>query len=264
VTALPDGGRICSSTGLVLVPAEAETTWRVSKSSYGALNPLVRPIDADEDPESWGRFDTHGGRTIYCASSRECAFAEVLAYHRRKLGESDSLAKDAAFLGLSPVELAALVDDEWQDRGHMRPGHLAKGWRTERSVYRVVLPASGWWALLEQPESMAALERHLGDSLASVGASQLDVSVLRGNNRDATILIADWVRAQTLDDGDRAHGIVYESRLATGKARAFWLRRVDDGAPLSSEPVNAQYDGHIAANDPDLSLVAERMGIKIW
>jgi hypothetical protein len=50
VTALPDGARVCARTGLVLVPAKGETGWRLSKTSYGPLNPPARPADPEADP----------------------------------------------------------------------------------------------------------------------------------------------------------------------------------------------------------------------
>ena len=131
---LPAGGRVCRATGLVLIPAQPGIVVRVAKTSYGPLNPPVRANEPDVDCSGWGRWDTHGGRTVYAAGTRECAFAEVLAYYRRRLGTGDPLTADAAFLRLSAAELVALVEAEWQHRGHLPPGHLAQGWRHERAV----------------------------------------------------------------------------------------------------------------------------------
>lgn len=169
MTPLPPTARVCASTGLVLLPSDGLRVWRVAKVAYGPLGPLPRPVDPHGDPASWGRFDTRGGRALYVAATRECAYAEVLAYLRRWLGQADSLAKDAAFLGLTQGELAAIIEEEWTGRGHMRPGHLPEGWRVERALYHLVLPTAGWWVLLEHPTSIAAAEAALGDSLASVG-----------------------------------------------------------------------------------------------
>ena len=42
------GARVCSRTGLVLVPAAGEREFRVASSAYGALNPPVRgPAGSD-------------------------------------------------------------------------------------------------------------------------------------------------------------------------------------------------------------------------
>jgi len=97
------GARVCARTGLVLVPSRdrRRTGWR--PSSYGPLNPPVRgPVGSDVS--SWSRYDTYGGRTVYTASTRGRAFDEVLAGFRRRLGGRDSLAKDAATVGLSVTE----------------------------------------------------------------------------------------------------------------------------------------------------------------
>ena len=79
------GARVCTRTGLVLVPAAGEREFRVAMTSYGALNPPVRG-PAGSDVLSWSRHDTYGGRTIYTASTRGCAFDEVLAGFRHRLG----------------------------------------------------------------------------------------------------------------------------------------------------------------------------------
>ncbi|MHB1475467.1 MAG: hypothetical protein ACYCV4_17955 [Dermatophilaceae bacterium] len=133
--------------------------------------------------------------------------------------------------------LADIVEAEWLVRGHMHPGHLARGWRTERTLYQLDLTDTGWWVFLEHPDSLAAAEAALGDRLASVGVGELDAAVLRGANRDATVLLADWIRGVLLDDDSSAHGIRYDSRHATGHAWAWWMRRVDDGHDRATEPV---------------------------
>ena len=84
---------------------------------------------------------------------------------------------------------------------------------------------------------MAAAEAALGERLAAVGIGALDVAVLRGDQRQATVLLADWIRKLTLEDGSAAHGIRYDSRHATGSAWAYWLRRVDDGHTTGTEPL---------------------------
>lgn len=172
--------------------------------------------------------------------------------------------KDAAFLGLSPAGLAVLMEEEWDQRGHMPPGNLARGWRTERALYELSMPNDGWWVLLEHPESMAAAGNALGDELASIGIGALDVAVLRGSQRGATVLLADWVRAQVLDDGSLAHGIRYDSRHATGPAWAYWLRKVDDGHDVATEAVTLQAEAQITDGDSDLQVAAARFQIKVW
>jgi len=117
------GARVCSRTGLVLVPAAGEREFRVASSAYGALNPPVRG-PAGSDVLSWSRHDTYGGRTVYTASTRGCAFDEVLARFRRRLGTTDSLVKDTAAVGLSVAEFLAAIEEDWATLGVLYPGHV--------------------------------------------------------------------------------------------------------------------------------------------
>lgn len=146
----------------------------------------------------------------------------------------------------------------------MPPGHLARGWHAERAVYRLALPSDGWWVLLEHPDSLAAIEFALGEHLASVGVSALDVAVLRGGQREATVLMAGWIRQQVLDEGSQAQCVEYERKHAAGTAWAYWLRRVDDGQDPASEPLTADGGTPIRDDDPHLLAVSQRFGIKIW
>lgn len=159
-----------------------------------------------------------------------------------------------------------LVKDEWERSGHMAPGHLPRGWRAERHLYELRMPDAGWWVDIENPDSIAAISKALGDDLASTGVDDLDLSALTGPNRESTTLIATWVRDRTLYDGSKAHGICYPSRHATGTSWAYWMRAVDDGGLLSAEPI-ASWDGDgsaIGADDPDLTRTAARFDITIW
>ena len=163
------GARVCARTGLVLVPSAGEPAYRVALSLYGPLNPPARgPVGADVS--SWSRYDTYDGRTVYTASTRGCAFDEVLAGFRRWLGARDSLAKDAAAVGLSVPEFLRAVEEDWADLGVMLPGHLPRAWRTARLLYTVTHPRSGWWVILDTAESIAVIRSALGERLA-VGAA---------------------------------------------------------------------------------------------
>ncbi len=64
------------------------------------------------------------GSTVYTAKTRETAYAEVLAYTKRLLGQRDPLAEDAAAIGLSLAEFTDLVGQEWSERQYMGMGHL--------------------------------------------------------------------------------------------------------------------------------------------
>lgn len=91
-------------------------------------------------------------------------------------------------------------------------------------MFTVGLPAAGWWVALDAPESVAAIRTALGTGLPCLGVADLDLTLLYGVNRRATVDIADWVRSAVLDDGSRPHGIVYRSRRAGGDVHAYCMR----------------------------------------
>ena len=256
------GARVCSRTGLVLVPAGGERAFRVALSSYGALNPPVRG-PAGSEVGSWSRHDTCGGRTVYTASTPGCAFDEVLAGFRRRLGAADGLARDAAAVGLTVAEFLGAVEQDWAGLGVMYPGHLPRAWRAGRLMFTVTLPAVGWWVALDAPQSLAAVRAELGDRLALSGVTELDLAVLYGADRQVTVEIADWVRCTVLDDRTRPHGIVYRSRHAGGDVNAYWMRAVDADFPVTAELVTADAGAPIAAADPNLLATAARYGLTV-
>ena len=127
-------------------------------------------------------------------------------------------------------------------------------------MYEIALPTTGWWVLLEHPDSIAAAEAALEDELASVGVGELDVAVLRGANRDATVLLASWASTELLDDGGMAHGIRFDSRHATGVVWAYWMPESDVRSTLAVVRAKTKID----ETDEDLARVAARIGVKIW
>ena len=70
---------------------------------------------------------------------------------------------------------------------------------------------------------MAVAEAALGERLTAASIAALDVAVLRADQRQATVLLADWVQGLILQAGSATHGIGYDSRHATGAALAYWL-----------------------------------------
>jgi hypothetical protein len=94
--------------------------------------------------------------------------------------------------------------------------------------------------------------------------ADLDVAVLRGANRAATVLMAARVRGLILDDASRPHGIRFSSRHATGDCWAFWLRHVDAGSTAASEPLQPDDGSPLIADDVDLRTVADRFAIRLW
>ncbi len=182
-------GRRDSATGLQLLPAPALVTHRITRSSRGPLDP---PLRGGAPDASWSRYDVVG-RTVYLAETAECAYAEVLAYTKRRLGQQDPLTKGAAAVGLSVAEFSGLVGAEWVERQHMGVGYLPSSWRVERLLYRITLPEAGWWVDIQHPDSLAAAETELEVELATLDLSALTVAVLLGDDRHVTTAVARWV-----------------------------------------------------------------------
>lgn len=248
------GARRCADTGLLLVPATGQVTWRVGKTAYGPLSPQLRDNTSAKD---WNRFDIHNGRTLYSASTRECAYSEVLdPLKRARPGPT----KDAAFLGRTPGQFAAQVATDWARNNVAPPGDIdERTWRTNRTLWALRLPTTGWWVHLEDPDSMAATEKAIPAQLAAAGAPTLDVSVLRGTtNRIVTVTLADWVHSLPLDDGTHPLGIHYYSRHATGASWAYWLRE-----PAGTPPPEVLSEHTIDLDDLDLVTVTQRFGITL-
>lgn len=249
-------GRRDSATGLHLLPSTAQLTYRIARSSRGPLDP---PRRSGEPDASWSRYDV-AGQTLYLADTAECAYAEVLAYSKRRLGQQDPLTEDAAAVGLPVDEFLELVGAEWAERQHMGVGHLPSSWRIERLLYRITLPVSGWWVDIERPDSLAAAEAALEIELAALGLPALTVGVLRGDNRGASTALARWAGGLRLDDGSPPLGIAYYSKHATGRCWAYWTRGDTPPERLPSTDEGAA----ITDTDLDLRRVAERFRIRVW
>lgn len=176
-----------TATGLHLQSATGEMSVRIARSSRGPLDPPPRQGTPDA---SWSRYDVTGW-TVYTAETRETAYAEVLAYTKRRLGQRDPLAEDAAAIGLSLAEFTDLVGQEWSERQHMGMGHLPASWRIERLLYRITLPTQGWWIDVEHPDSLAAIEAALEPDLAALNVGALTVAALRGEDRHITTTVVN-------------------------------------------------------------------------
>ncbi|MEO5316207.1 hypothetical protein PV772_19165 [Pseudarthrobacter sp. CC12] len=118
--------RQCDLTGLTLVRAAGEISFRAAKDHYGGLsvrkNSFVGPlpIRAVAGSGSRGRYDSIGS-TIYLAESCQCAYAEVLLGFRQQRA---SVAKAAESIGWTVEDYIASVRAQAGEKG-CRP--LAKG-----------------------------------------------------------------------------------------------------------------------------------------
>lgn len=235
-----DEPRICSKTSLTLVPSPSDPVLRVAKPSFGAMNPKVR---SGPDRQTWGRYDVAGGRTIYGAAPVRAAYGESLAAQR--VAESLSATTlGELFVDASKQEglttLLEAVEREWAERHHMQPKQIAKQWRAERREYSLTLPETGWFVDIETAESIAALRQVAAPLLVERGAPQLTLAHLKSEDRALTTQLAGWVRSQVLDDGSLPHGIAYTSKHSQDwRCWAIWLRALDDGKDLDSEPTRA-------------------------
>lgn len=262
--------RICEATGLALVPTAGNLGTRIQKVSYGAMSPLRRPVNGEE-PAHWGRYDVAGHSTIYIASTSEGAYTETLASQRisntlRKIRLSD-VFNDSDSTD-SPAVVFDAIKDEWQRLfGGMTPGKIVLGFRDARLEYPMVLPESGWAVDIEKSASLGVINDNMRSALGDLGVDQLTVGDLRGENRSITTAVARWLHGRVLDDGSLPHGIVYGSKYGTDyMCWAIWLRNIDDGRHLDSEPTKAGAGKPIAlpSHNPPLAVVASRYGLTIY
>lgn len=249
---------VCSNTGLAYVEGPI-TGYRIAKSSYGPLNPLPRDA-GPADRSSWSRFDTPGS-TVYLAGDRRTAYAETLAMARVGKDFRDAVAFAAEQFGL-PVEAArTMVQDDWTRNGNMVPGWLPANWRDGRLMYTLRINSPIRWIDLTAAESIAALNRHLGQQLDDAfGISTVTLGTLTGEDRAATTAIAQWLREQVLDDGNFAAGVRAHSKYGGGHCWAYWLRRHDDR--LGPDPVEVTAESEIHRSDDDLTYVLSLYGLE--
>lgn len=254
--ALPDHARICRRTGLGLRRAHAQTAWRVQKTVHGALNPLSRDLSSDRT--AWGRWDLPGGRTVYAADRRDGAYIETLQTFHHTPQTSPKLAD---LFDDEVDDHATLLDQvtlDWnQQFGAFAPGLMPQGWRDDRTLYELQLPADGWFVDVQQTTTLAALGRVMGRSLT--------LAEISGSDRTLTTTIATTVHSLQLDDGTSPIGFQYYSKWGVDHlCYALWLE--DDetkGDPPTGHGVRLQRSHPISLIDPDLRLAASVHNLKI-
>lgn len=237
--------RVCTRTGLRLVASAGATATRIQRVSFGPMNPLQRPVEGGR--MTWSRFDVPGHRTIYAGSSRQAAYAEALA----ALRSSPSLMETRLSDVFSDEQITAApnrtfreaVEKEWQDQHFgMTPQKLARAWRDARREYQLTLPKDGWFVDGEAIETVTVVRNELGEQLSVIDPSITDFTRahLLGENREITTMVSHWIHPLVLDDGSLPHGIKYGSKYGSNRyCYAIWLRALDDGKDLASEPTSA-------------------------
>lgn len=248
---------VCAKTGLAYVHGPV-LGYRLAKTSYGPINPPERP-DGAIDRARWSRFDTPGS-TIYLADDAATAYAETLAMARTSRQYRDAISYVADFFSISREEAQQQVNDDWAANNNMVPGWLPRTWRDSRLLYVLQVEEPVRWIDLTAAETIAALNIYLGADLeASTGVQEITLGTLTGDNRQATTLIAEWIREQVLDDGSYAAGVRAHSKYGGGVCWAYWLRRRDDG--LGDDAVSVVDESAIELPNPDLQRVLARYGI---
>ncbi|WP_306922911.1 hypothetical protein [Arthrobacter globiformis] len=97
------------------------------------------------------------------------------------------------------------------------PGWLPPNWRDGRLIYALPINTPTRWIDLTAAESIASLNRHLGQQLDEAdGIPAITLATLAGEDREATTAIAEWLREQVLDDGNYAAGVPAHSKYGGG------------------------------------------------
>lgn len=259
--------RTCTKTGLRLIEATDQRGFRVAKDRYGALsvpqNTIVGPLPITSttraSSDRRGRFDTLGS-TIYIAESGRCAYAEVLGGFRKSRA---AIAKAAESIGWTVDEYIKQVLKDAESNEIDVPWTVSVDWQMDRSIYRIQLPARGWWVKMDHPDTLAALER-LAPTMAGMTEvlQVLTAGSISGESRPVTTLLAEVIRQQVLDDGSEALGISFASKTLFGHCWAYWDRRFDNGLPPGSNDLR-QLSSENVGPDPDFAHVAKHYDLPL-
>jgi RES domain len=239
--------RQCDKTGLSIVEGSV-TMFRVAvaREERGPLRPIERPFDPAADRRSWSRFDTPG-LTIYGADLRVTAFTESLAFKAPSARSYAALAEIAAFLDVDLNELL----NELRDEGLPIDG-MDADWRLDREIYRLEFPALPWIDLTH-PDSVVSIK-----ASGIAAADRLTVADLTGDDRALTTAVAQWIRAQQLNDGGRPAGLRYPSKFGFADGDycyAAFIDKPNSGCVCSGSA--------FASNDPDLIEAIRRTGVQV-
>jgi hypothetical protein len=190
--------------------------WRVGRSG-AAGSEFRRPLRVDDTNQLGGnRFDSFTGAygTLYFGTTLEVCFAETLARFRPK------------------PELLALVDEEWDDNGWMRPGNIAADWRLGRAIQRSVIDEPLPFVDIDHPDTLATLNTipELMAGLSRFGIEDLDLGAITGRDRRVTRFVAEFLYDSTDAEGQRGVG--------RNPVRVPPGRRAGSVGPYSREPIS--------------------------
>lgn len=211
---------VCASTGMALLPAFGQQSYRLAKPSFGALNPKTRGISSNEDRSSWNRFDLPGEKTIYCASSREGAYGELLGALKTSGPHRASHYLDDS----EDVDLYTLIEQDWAELGALPPGVIDIGWLYEHRMYTVEMPTAGHFVEIERSRSLTYLTSHIPVSLYERGVTEITVAQTRSSDRHLTTELAATLAAAPLEGGATPLGVHYYSKHGSEwSCWAVWL-----------------------------------------
>lgn len=202
---------VCERTGLALVPASEQQTFRLAKPSYGVLNPLVRGLSSSEDRAGWNRFDLSGEQTIYCASSPEGAYGELLG----ALKISGTYRGQDYLDGVGDAGLYSLIAEDWAGLGKRPPGVVDIDWLHAHRMYTVAMPPSGWFVEIEHARTLTYLSGHIPLPLWERSIAEITVSEIRSSDRHITTELAGTLAAAVLAKRSPALGVHYHSKHGT-------------------------------------------------
>jgi hypothetical protein len=129
----------------------------------------------DLNTQQGNRFDLADEGILYCASEIKGSLMEVLAHFRVNIETSANLRE---------------LDVE----NFMSPGSVPAAWRMERQIWKVTCESPLYFFDLSSPDSFSYLDANISDLLLEAGLNEkLDVSIVRGSNRNITRIISNWV-----------------------------------------------------------------------
>lgn len=215
------GITVCAHTGLALVPSRGQCVYRLAKPSYGVLNPPARGLSSSEDRTGWNRFDLPGQQTIYCASTPEGAYGELLG----ALKISGPYRASEYLDGQDEDDLYALIAQDWAELGARPPGVIDINWLYAHRLYIVAMPPSGSFIEIEHARSVTYLTSHIPPALYERGIAEITVAQTRSSDRHLTTELAQTLAAAPLAGEVPALGVHYYSKHGTEwSCWAVWLR----------------------------------------
>lgn len=192
---------------VVAVVPPKDGVWRIGRAPDPLARAAPMPPEMLDQPATGNRFDSPTGSysALYFGTTLDVCYGETLARFR------------------PDPQIRELVGEEWAASGFMEVGEVPSDWRQRRLAVQVQFAAEGpkfsggiRFLDVESLDTREVLREELGQLLALLGHSDLDVAVVRGGDRRVTRAIGHWAYTQADEDGVPLYaGIRYLSRLNT-------------------------------------------------